>query len=109
MRSSSERGFAFDLNYGNLGIGLDVPDARLHVANSPYFRTAVFGSEAGNVTSKTNVSIGSADSDARLFIGKDAADFGEIIWRHSPNPSEGYLSISSKGASTISLQESGAG
>ncbi|MFH1120712.1 MAG: hypothetical protein V1775_12895 [Bacteroidota bacterium] len=107
LRSSSERGFAFDLNYGNLGIGLDVPDARLHVANSPYFRTAVFGSEAGNLTSNTNVSIGSTDSDARLFIGKDAADFGEIIWRHSPNPSEGYLSISSKGSSTISLQESG--
>lgn len=107
LRSSSERGFAFDLNYGNLGIGLDVPDARLHVANSPYFRTAVFGSEAGNVTSNTNVSIGSTDSDARLFIGKDASDFGEIIWRYSPNPSEGYLSISSKGASTLSLQESG--
>ncbi len=107
LRSSSERGFAFDLNYGNLGIGLDVPDARLHVANSPYFRTAVFGSEAGNLTSNTNVSIGSTDSDARLFIGKDGADFGEIIWRYSPNPSEGYLSISSKGASTISLQESG--
>ncbi len=109
LRSSSERGFAFDLNYGNMGIGLDVPNARLHVANSPYSRTAVFGSEAGNLTSNTNVSIGSTDSDARLFIGKDEADFGEIIWRHSPNPSEGYLSISSKGSPTLSLQESGGG
>ncbi len=107
FRSGVGRRFAFDLSTGNFGIGLDVPSARLHVAQNPVSRTAVFGTAAGNIGTNSSVSIGSTDGDARLFIGKDAADFGEIIWRYSPNPSEGYLSIGSKGASTISLQESG--
>ena len=107
MRSGVGRKFAFDLGTGNLGVGLDVPSARLHVAKDPLARTAVFGTVAGDISTNSNVSIGSTDGDARLYIGKNTADFGEIIWRYSPNPSEGYLSISSKGASTMALQESG--
>jgi len=107
LRSYSARGFAFDLSNGNFGIGVEAPTAKIYVKNDPFLRTAVFGSAAGNIGANSSVSIGNTNDDARLYIGKDAADFGEIIWRYSPNPSEGYLSIGSKGSSTISLQESG--
>ncbi len=93
---------------GSVGIGINNPAAKLHVAENTPGYTAAFGTSISSYEGSTNVSIGDDNAVTVLYIGQSTSRKGFINWDYNATPVDAAFKIGTYGGfNPLILQSAG--